>query len=172
MTTQAAPRSPSAEPLSGIAVSVAFWLALLSAVGVFAGVSLSPKLAVYLALEDQHRSQQQELMKLEHQHAELERVIAALKDDPQFAAELTRLEFDAVRPGEEILSVDSSLTFNPNAVARGSLPSAVTRSPWRPWVAILAYNQRLRTVLFVTAAGLVLFAFGWLQDNSSAERPA
>jgi cell division protein FtsB len=145
-----------------MAISLLFWLTLLAAAAVFAAVSLSPKLATYLALCDEFRAQQEELVELEQQHAELERVIAALKNDPQFVAELARLEFDAVRPGEEILSVDSSLTLAPRAgLPRQQRPSTLT-SPWRPWVAVVATSRPLRSTLLLSAAILVLFAFGWL----------
>lgn len=155
-------------PLSGVATSLLFWLTLLVAAGLFAAVSLSPKIASYLALCDEYRTQQEELVELERQHAELERVIAALKDDPQFAAELARLEFDAVRPGEEILSVDSSLSLTPNARAPLPKPRPVVRSPWRPWVGVLASAQPLRKTLLLVAAGLVLFAFGWLREEGDS----
>lgn len=163
--TAAAPSTPVDDP-SGVAVSLMFWLTLLAAAGLFAGVSLSPKLATYLTLQEQFRSQQQELIDLEQGHRELDRVIAALKDDPNFAAELARLEFDAVRPGEEILSVDGSLSLEPHAVAKPHQGPTVTRSAWQPWVEVLAYYQPLRTALLVAAAVLVLWAFGWLQDRN------
>lgn len=159
---------PPADDPSGVAVSLTFWLTLLAAAGLFAGVSLSPKLSAYLKLQEQFRTQQQELVDLEQEHRELDRVIAALKDDPNFAAELARLEFDAVRPGEEILSVDGSLALEPHAISKPHESRAVTRSAWQPWVEVLAYYQPLRTALLAAAAILVLWAFGWLQDRSDA----
>jgi len=152
--------------MSGVAISLTFWLMLLAAAGLFAVVSLSPKLSTYLALCDQHFAQQHELLQLERDHAELERVIAALEHDPHFAAEMARMEFDAVRPGEEILSVDSALTLSPNIGAMKTDPLAVGGSRWRPWIAVLAEFQPLRMLLLATAAGLVLFAFGWMHEPS------
>ena len=162
--TGASSPGASAAPWSGVFISLAFWLTLLLAAGLFAAVSLAPKLAVYLSLEQRHYAQQLELVRLEQQQKELERVIASLKDDPQFAAELARLEFDAVRPGEEILSVDSSLTLDPNAVSVKPAPVSLRQTSLQTWAAILAEHRALRTGLLILAGSLVLLAFGWLQE--------
>lgn len=164
--TIAASNAPPAELWSGVAISLTFWLVLLAAAGLFGIVSLSPKIATYLTLQQQHQSQQAELADLEHQRRELEGVIAALKNDPNFAAELARLEFDAVRPGEEILSVDGSLALEPHALAKPHESRVKRQSPWQPWIEVIAYYQPLRSALLLTAAILVLWAFGWLQDRS------
>ncbi len=154
------------ETMPGVAISLTFWLMLLAASGLFAAVSLSPKLFTYLTLHDQYLTQQHELVQLERDHQELERVISALKDDPQFAAEMARLEFDAVRPGEEILAVDELLTLSPHQAAKTPRQPYVAASPWRPWVAILAHTQPLRMTLLGTAAVLVLLAFGWMHERA------
>lgn len=155
---------PSAEPWSGMAVSLTFWLLLLAAAGLFAFVSLSPKALAYLTLWDQFQSQQEELVQLEQQQTELNRVIAALKDDPQFAAEMARMEFDAVRPGEEILAVESSLALEPHAVHKS--PGRSERgSAWRPWIAAAVQSQSLRMGCLLAAAMLVLVAFGWMHER-------
>lgn len=169
MSLESATTDPTADPpttsWSGVAVSFAFWLTLLLSAVIFASVSLAPKLAHHLALENEYRSQQFELKRIEQQQTELERVIAALKDDPHFSAELARLEFDAVRPGEEILNVDTSLALHPNRPVAAAVSHVSSPSPWQPWVEIFANNSQLRFALLATAAGLILFAFGWLQDR-------
>lgn len=157
--------SDTDEPMAGVAISLTFWLMLLAAAALFALVSLAPKLATFLALRDQSLAQQHELVQLEREQAELERVIAALEHDPLFAAEMARMEFDAVRPGEEILAVDSDLILTPNKSSPSVQPMIAT-SPWRPWVGILAEFQPLRWLLLAAAAVLVLIAFGWMQEKS------
>lgn len=152
-----------------MAVSLTFWLLLLAAVGLFAVVSMSPKLLTYLTLRDQYQTQQQELLVLEQQQAELNRVIAALKDDPQFAAEMARMEFDAVRPGEEILTVESSLALEPHAVNKTSAGRSSRSSAWRPLVAVAAQFQSLRMAFLVAAAMLVIIAFGWMHERTDGE---
>lgn len=156
---------PSAEPWSGMAVSMTFWLLLLAAAVLFAFVSLSPKALTYLTLWDQFQSQQEELVQLEQQQTELNRVIAALNDDPQFAAEMARLEFDAVRPGEEILTVESSLALEPHAVRKSPAGRSERGSAWRPWIAAAVQSQSLRMGCLLAAATLVLVAFGWMHDH-------
>jgi cell division protein FtsB len=161
--------APINEPDAGLAVSLAFWLMLAAAAALFATVSLSPKLTTYLDLEEQFCTQQQELLDLERQHADLNRVIAALKDDAQFAAEMARLEFDAVRPGEEILSVEAALALEPQALQPAAPQQQATRRPiWHAWLATLAYYQPLRTILLAIAATLILIGFGWMQDRAPA----
>jgi cell division protein FtsB len=157
---------PSAEPWSGMAVSLTFWLLLLAAAVLFAFVSLSPKALAYLTLWDQFQSQQEELVQLEQQQAELNRVIAALNDDPQFAAEMARLEFDAVRPGEEILTVESSLALEPHAVHELPAGRSEKHSAWRPWIAAAVQSQSLRRGCLLAAAMLVIIAFGWMHERA------
>lgn len=163
--TQAAP----SDSWSGVVISLAFWLTLFIAAAIFAAVSLAPKLAAYLALQEKHLSQQLELVALEQQQTELERVIAALKDDPQFAAELARLEFDAIRPGEEILSVESSLALDPNSRLATVITPSAQQSTLKPWVAVLAEQGSLRSGLLVGAGLLVLLAFGWFHESSAGQ---
>ena len=163
-TTAESPASVSSGSWSGVMMSLAFWLTLLVAAGLFGAVSLSPKLAAYLSLQDRYYAQQLELVQLEQQQRELERVITSMKEDPQFAAELARLEFDAVRPGEEILSVDSALTLDPKTPTAKPVIARAPEAAIKPWVTLLAERQPLRIGLLGCAALLVLLAFGWLQD--------
>src|SRR5262245_32173064 len=103
---------PGAAVWSGV-VSVLFWLFLLTAAGLYAGASLAPKIVAWQEWEREYRANQMELVSLESRSTQLEQVVAALKDDPQFSAEVVRLEFDARTPGEEVIPVSEQLAFNP-----------------------------------------------------------
>ncbi len=96
-------------------------------------------------------------------------MIVALKDDPQFAAELARLEFDAVRPGEEILSAESSLALDPNSRSAHPVRPLPSQSPLQRWVVVLAERRSLRSGLLFVAGGLVLLDFGWLQETAAGQ---
>ena len=153
-------------------LSLAFWVMLAVAGACFAATLLAPKLASLLELEHEFQAGQLRLNRLEQQTLQLEQLVKALKDDPQFAAELARLEFDAIRPGEEILAVSGPLVMNPRLVAEHALNGPATDAsgydPWfAPTVRQLAGSPSWRNALLATAATLTLLAFTFLQECSS-----
>jgi cell division protein FtsB len=112
-------------------VSLLFWMLLLTAAMLFAAVSLAPKLVTVRSLSLQHHHQQLRLLHLEQQTEQLERVVLALEQDPQFSAEIARLEFDAQRPGEELLPVDDRLQLSPvGQTVWKPVPAALAEDPW------------------------------------------
>jgi hypothetical protein len=162
-----APRPP--HPVWSGLLSLLFWTCLLTAAVLYAGVALAPKIVAWRAWDRQHRANQLELVALESKTTQLEQVIAALKNDPQFAAELVRLEFDAQAPGEEVLPVSGSLTFHPHAKdAEAAHAVAVRAQRWDPWIDALATQPMLRRGCLAAAAGLILFGFTFLHDRRSA----
>lgn len=159
------PETPRAA-LRSLLVSLLFWLVLLTAGGCYAAVALAPKLVVWRDWDRRHRENQLELVALESRCTQLEQVIAALKHDPQFAAEMVRLEFDALAPGEEVIPVGRALALQPPAQE----PVPRSHVAWEvgdPWLSALASEPTLRRVLLVSAAILVLAAFTFLQDGNT-----
>lgn len=158
----------------GVLVSLLFWTALVAAAGMFAAVSLSPKLVTVRALSLQHHDQQWRLLQLERQTDQLSRVVSALEQDPQFAAELARLEFDALRPGEEVLAVESTLRLDPSTKSQLEHP---TPQQWHDdvwlqrWLT-LATSETWRQTLLASAVVLILFAFTFLQEPLPARSNA
>jgi cell division protein FtsB len=159
--------SPSLRPETafGMAVSLMFWLCLLAACLLFALVSLSPKLLVYLQLRSQFDANQRRLVGLEQQADQLERVIDAIKTDAEFSAELTRIEFDAVRPDEEVIPVDMALKLDARAVETPLAESPAVHEWYEPHVKTLASDQRLRMSLLGSATLLIILAFTILQPD-------
>lgn len=156
-------RPPS--PWAGIAVSLAFWSTLFVAAGLFAGVALAPKVVTWRLLQNQIDHQQRKLLDLEYQVEQLARVVTALDRDPVFAAEFARVEFDALRPGEEVLAMEASLSLNPLQKKSVAIsPEVPAPHPWMDRLTPLATNGSLRWQLLALSAGLVLFAFTFLQD--------
>lgn len=143
-----------------------FWLSLLSAAALYGGVALAPKLLTALNLEYRYATAQVRLVALERQVKYLEKVAQALEHDPGFAAELARLDLDAVRPGDERISVPADLHLPPPPEVWRDLPVIQPPRCLR-LLEVLAGNMRLRMTLLVTAAVLVLGAFAWPHEPES-----
>ncbi len=152
--------------IKGALVSLAFWCSLILAAALFAMASLAPKLVTRETLSRQFQQQQSRLLELELQTEQLGRVVTALELDPEFAAEIARLEFDAMRPGEEVIAVDAALQLTPVSRHAASSPRpADEEHSWQPRVNQFAADAQLRQGLLVVAAILVVVAFTFLQDN-------
>lgn len=149
-------------------VSLAFWLAILSAAGMYAAVALAPKLTAWLEYRDRWRVNQGRLVRLERKVDHLQRVTHALEHDPGYAAELARMEWNASRPGEERIPVDEDLTLQ---AVRPESPQAATRGPsaalpwYAPAVQRVAGDERLRRWMLAAAAAIVVFAFTCLHPS-------
>ncbi len=167
-TNTSAPQATT-ETVSGMAVSLVFWSCLLLAASLFASVALATKLAESLRLRDLYAVNQIELVAMERQNEQLQQVVQAIQHDPDFATELTRIEFDAVRPDEEIIPVTASLKLETRGAEVPHMQPVLPLAWYRPWIALLADNGPLRAKLLSAAALLVVISFTWLQP-ASAER--
>lgn len=166
------------ETAGGVLVSLAFWLALLTATVMFALPTLAPKLVALHQLEQDRNAWQTKLVTKEREASRLAYFVDALRTDPDLAAELARVQFDAVRPGEEVITVEGSLAFNhrfgvdPGADENRTIVSATSSSSvplaWLPWIERLANERELRWTLLGSATVLVLIAFTLLQEATSA----
>lgn len=157
------------ETVSGLAVSLLFWSCLLLAAGLFASVALAPKLAELLRLRDLYTVKHLQLVAMEQQNEQLKQVVQAIQYDPDFATEMTRIEFDAVRPDEEIIPVTASLKLETRGIETPRSQPTLPRAWFRPWIALLSENAPLRAKLLGAAALLVVISFTWFQP-ASAER--
>jgi cell division protein FtsB len=145
-------------------VSVVFWGTLLLAAGAYAAVALAPKLLAYGTLSDEYRGLQTRLVTLERRVQYLERVATALEDDPQFAAELARIDFDAARPGDERIAVAPQHSLDARQ-AGAHVAHPVTASPaGLPLLRVLAEDRPVRIALLAAAAVACLAAFTFLHD--------
>lgn len=149
--------------MTGFAVSLGFWCCLLLSAALFSAVALSPKILMYMQLRGQFETNQLELVGLEKQAGRLQRVVDAIRNDKQFAAEMTRIELDAVQPGEEVLPVKPDLKLE----AGNTSPEAgsrETQSPWyAPFVQAIVVDHTLRHWVLGAAALLVVVSFTLLQ---------
>jgi len=154
----------------GTCVSFAFWTCLLVSAACFAAVALAPKYLQCQRLSEQYAANQRRLAEFERQTLQLKEVVSALEKDPAFAEELARVEFDAVRPGEEVLPVDPALRLDPHAELLTSDRPAATIHSWLPTIVVLANEQDVRAALLLVSALLVVVAFTWLHDRFEAGR--
>lgn len=150
---------------SAFFVSLSFWLTLLCAAVLYAGVALSPRLLAHIELQRRFYESQVRLVQLERQAEQLARVVQALHTEPDFAAELARVDFDAVRPGEEHIPVEPELALDTRTSAAPSPLPAATLPWYAPLVKQPAENHQLRNALLVAAAVLVLFGFTCLHES-------
>ena len=148
-------------------VSLIFWLSLLTAASMYAAVALSPKLAEWIAARERYATNAHRLAHLEDEVEYLERVSAALKDDPEFARRLAQASLPA-NSGEDqhIVPVTEELLFGGRDDADGSQP-AISKPAWHNIVRILASNQRYRNCLLITAVLLTILGFTFLNDSES-----
>ena len=162
---------PSPDTISGLVISLLFWLCMIVAAVLFGVVSLSPKLLVYLLLRSQFDMNQRKLVTLENQADQLQRVIDAMQHDKEFAAELIRIEFDAARPDEEVIPVDFPLKRDARVVET-PLPDVTAEHMWyEPVVRNLASDSKLRISLLGAAAMLVVASFTLLQPDGLSPVP-
>jgi cell division protein FtsB len=143
--------------------SLAFWFCLSVAAAIFAVVFLSPRLRTYRDLHRQYDGLERELVASESNVDYLNRVVEALKHDPDFAAELARADF-RVAGSEERFAVAPALRLNgvrtdgesatPDA-ARPPAPSPLDT----PMLDSLSDNRSVRSSLLGAASLLVLVAF-------------
>jgi len=163
-TPQSTIRTPQSRALLA---SIAFWLTLFTAAGLYALVALSPKITECFQQQARWRKNQEKLVRLERKVQYLKQVERALESDPEFAAELARVDLDAAEPGDERIPVERRLTLDAER-SDAAQPSSETSPPW--YVAIFhTFSERdaLRRWTLVAAAVLVLFAFTFLHEPQS-----
>lgn len=149
-------------------ISLAFWLALLAAIGAYALVALSPKLLSYIQLRHDYHSTQMRLVSLEHEVDDLHQVVDSLARDPDFVRKLASVEFGARRAGEERIPVDEYLQLS----IRDNDPVFEMPADSLPWygsmISPFAVNSRLRGTMLLASALTLVFAFMFLQPMAMA----
>ena len=144
-------------------ISLAFWMSLLIAATMYAGVALSPKLADWINVRQQYLSNAMRLQELEDEADYLERVAAALKSDPEFAGHLVRANQNSGENDSEFVPVSHDLLFGGSVRKTHEEPVVV-----QPAVADLVYHlashHTHRHWLLAAAAGLTLTAFTLMNE--------
>ncbi|MBT4865422.1 MAG: hypothetical protein HON53_09920 [Planctomycetaceae bacterium] len=151
-------------------VSLAFWLSLLFSAVLYAAVALSPKLLEFTTLDNEFQSNRAELVSVEQRVSHLERVSEALRNDPEFAAELIRVDFEASRPGDERIAVEPLLSLEAVPASTRSASAAIDGplAWYTPLLEVLTRNQTLRMSLLAIAAVVMVGAFTFLHETDDA----
>jgi len=150
-------------------VSLLFWCQLLIAAVLYGAVSLSPKLAVHVELRNDYLKTQSQLVYLQQQVTELQKVTDSLTNDPRLLQELVRVELNADRPGEERMPVRRDLALQSRITQKRSHAPDVTRAWYVPLLSAFAGNQRLRHASLLAAASLVLIAFAFFHPSQAKQ---
>lgn len=152
----------------GWTVSFAFWFCLLVSVVLFAIVSLSPKMLTYVQLRNQIYKNQVQLVALEENVRYLAKVKDALENDPKFAQELARVEFNAERPGDEVIPVAPELSLSAHRVTRQETATTPDSAQLVPWYTSLlqkiSQQREIKQWLLISAAVMTVFAFTFLHE--------
>ena len=163
---------PSSEELTSVRqtvgslfISMAFWSTLLVSAVMYAAVSLSPKLADWISIRQQHAANAVRLQGLEDEADYLERVAAALKSDPEFAQRLIHATQSGTAQNER-LPVSNSQMFG-GAKAKSSVPRPLVQPAVAEVVMHLASHQQHRMWLLFGAAGLTILAFTLLNESGA-----
>lgn len=159
--TQRPSESRPAEPRRAMEwiSSLLFWFQLLLAVALYAAVSLAPKLNVMVKLQTEFLKTQSQLVSLENQVSEMQKVVKALESDPRILKQLARLEWDAARPGEERIELSPDLTLQRRITQQREHSPEISRAWYMPLLTTFAENRQLRTTCLSVAAALVLISF-------------
>ena len=155
-------RTTVPQTVGSFLISIAFWSTLLVSAVMYAAVSLSPKLADWISVREQHAANTRRLQELEDEADYLERVAAALKSDPEFAHRLV----NATQSGNiqnEFVPVSNNMAFG-GTRTKASPPKPLVQPAVADIVKQIASDQKYRTWLLCGAAGLTVFAFTLLND--------
>ena len=162
--------STTSESNGGWVISLAFWLTLLFAAGLYGLVALSPKLLAFLELRRTHHNIQVRLVSLEDEVQDLQTIVDSLEHDPDFVRKLAQVEFGTAKSEEERIAVDEPLQLDMQA-ERSAAPRPAITEPWyESFVRPFAINRDLRSATLLAAVILLLLAFvGWHPTRPAVE---
>lgn len=146
-------------------ISTAFWAALMVSAVMYAAVSLTPKMADWISVRQQHAANAMRLQELEDEADYLERVAAALKRDPEFAQRLVHTT-QAGSGQKDFVPVSDNLIFG-GTKPKVSAPEPLLQPAVAEVVMHLASHQQHRRWLLCGAAGLTILAFTLLNESGA-----
>ena len=150
----------------GWIASLLFWLSLIVAVGLFAIATLSPRLHDWIRLRNRYHANQVRLVGLEKQIDFLSTVSSELRDNPDFAAELARVDLGLTRFGDERIPVSDELTLRTARQVSLQNTPEIPLPAWSPFVDQFALSRRLRLAIVVAAGVLIVLAFTCMNESS------
>jgi len=151
---------------TSIWLSLAFWMSLIIAAALFASVALATRVLTYGELEGRAQALRLRLIEIDDRCQRLEKVVTALRQDPQFLDHWKRAEFETKEPTEEVLSTEMDLNLTEVWAPRNESPLTIVRPWWLSTVAYFAYSSQLRIGLLSASAALILVAFTFFHPAS------
>lgn len=162
MSTASAPASSTTPSARGLYISLAFWVSLLAAAGMFAAATLAPKLTSLQRREAELATVTQRVQRLVEDVTRLEQIGHALQHDADFIAARARRQLGLPTAGELQLPV--------MVTAPQEEPPVATAVPEDDLlIRRLAGDSLLRARLLTGSAALVLFAFTFLHERRRSE---
>lgn len=153
----------------GWVISLTFWILLFIAGSLFAAVVLAPRYLSYLNLRNEYLSYQVQLVSLENQVEYLRQIAYSLEHDSEFRSEVARVDFDAVRPGEERITIEPELALKIPQWDHQKKVSLTNRHWYGPMLRVLSENQKVRSSILLTAAVIVVLSFTFLHESQSRQ---
>ena len=139
--------------------AIACWCCLLGAALLYGTAALAPRLLTYVQLQHDYASGQAQLVALETQVQQMDRVATTLETDPQFAADLARVDFEVQGPDETLIRVPAQLALEVRDHTVDT-PLAVNSLPWyTPVLRLAAENRAVNNFLLGAAAVLAMLSF-------------
>jgi hypothetical protein len=150
---------PSEIPSSAVwAVSLAFWIVLLSAALMYGSVALAPRLSAWMEIRHDFINNAHQLQALETEVDYLERVRDAMESDPAFVRRLASAAIAEDVGDAEVIPVSGTLIFGSGDQLQQRLPE-VDEPVGANIVRWLASERGWRNGLLTVATLLVVFAF-------------
>ena len=155
----AAPKDGAA----GLVLSLAFWLSLIVAAGLFAMGTLSPKVVAGWRHAGELERQMARVSALAEQVERLENEAHALESDPDYLAARARQDLGLKPEGTRLIKVlgDAPLAATVEEAVDPAEPPAASLK----WVERVAGDSLLRARMLTIAAALVLFGFAFLHER-------
>ncbi|WP_417847174.1 hypothetical protein [Thalassoglobus sp.] len=99
-------------PIESIAISMAFWITLLSASSLYALITLAPRLVELSDLQKQSHEIQGSISQADQEVHHLNRVADAIVKDPDFVSRLAKKEFSLAAQGSVQIQVEKTLNYD------------------------------------------------------------
>jgi hypothetical protein len=159
---------PAVRPVGGLVLTIGFWGCLVAAGGLFAAVSLAPRVVVREQLEREAAARQSELLTLAQEIGRLELVARGLGEDSPLAAAVARSELQRSPAGVRTLPVPERLRHDPRDAAPEPIDVTYEEPLYLPVLQSLAQSPERRLRWSLAAAGLLLFGFVFLHEHAGS----
>ena len=160
--------SDARDPRHATLSSLLFWLFLPCAVSLYAAILLAPKLWTHMVLDNRYRTGQRRISELHERIEDLEKVVHAFQNDPEFVVEFARADLAAQEPGEERIRVDRHLAWDMRR-AETLRETPAEPLPWyAPLLRLMATSGFIRTATLLAAAAIIVLSFTFLHESQTA----